>query len=155
MAAMAQRDMESRKIEVDRKELHEVLVKNRDQHVKEYNEAVAGYKTTLRDKVNEAFVSAIDKLANQRDKIIGKIEALTEDKIGQQHSRWTAVEAIYVEMPVPRSYEEEYNAAIDMAKHDVRETLELTYAEFNCFFRDKWDWSIETKAINASYSNLR
>ena len=54
---------------------------------------------------------------------------------------------------MPRSYEEEYDAAIDMAKWDVRTTLELTYAEFNCFVRDQWDWQSDFQVTNALYKH--
>ena len=43
------------------------------------------------------------------------------------------------------------DAAIDMAKWDVRETLELTHAEFTCFVRDQWDWKSGFEAISQIY----
>ena len=61
------------------------------------------------------------------------------------------MDSISVEMRVPRCYDKEYDAAIDMAKWDVRETLELTHAEFTCFVRDQWDWTSEFTAISAMY----
>ena len=61
------------------------------------------------------------------------------------------IDGISVEMKVPRSYAKEYDAAIDMAKWDVRETLELSHAEFTCFVRDQWDWKAGFEAVSMLY----
>lgn len=152
MAAVAVRDQEKRKVEVNRLKLVGTLKANLQKHVAEYNEAMAGYKAELLDKINKAFDKAEQQLAVDRKKMADKVAAFTDEDIRKQDDYITLVNPIGVEMKVPRSYAKEYEAAIDMAEWDVRETLELTHAEFTCFVRDEWDWKSEFEAITSIYN---
>ena len=81
--------------------------------------------------------------------------AFTDADIAKQQDFVTLVEDVTIQMKVPRSYAKEYEAAIDMAEWDVRETLELTHAEFTCFVRDQWDWKSGFEAVSNLYKNSR
>lgn len=153
MAAMAQRDQENRQIEVSREKLIETLVANREKHILEYEEAKAGYKAVLDKKIDEAAVSARLKLERQYEEAKRHVAGLTDADIEDQRDSITLLDAFYVEMKVPRCFKKEYDAAIDMAKWDVRDTLVLTYAEFTCFVRDQWDWKRGFEAISAIYKS--
>ena len=152
MAAVAVRDQEKRKVEVNRLKLVDILRANLKKHIAEYNEAMAGYKAELLDRINQAFDKAEQQLAAERKKLADKVAGFTDEDILKQNDYITLVNAIGVEMKVPRSYAKEYEAAIDMAEWDVRETLELSHAEFTCFVRDQWDWKSDFEAVTSIYN---
>lgn len=154
MAAQAQRDIENRTVEVSREKLVTTLEANRQQHIADYEEAMAGYKAVLLTKLEEAFVEAKKTLDDRYEKTRRKVEEMRDEDIAQQSDYFSLVDAIGVEMKVPRSFAKQYDAAIDMAKWDVRETLKLTHAEFTCFVRDQWDWKQGFDAVSAIYKSM-
>lgn len=151
MAAIARMDQEKRTVEVNRLKLIETLEANRTKHVQDYEEAMAGYKAVLLSKIDEAFDDAKKQLETKYEKTKARVAAFTDADIAKQRDSFTLIDDITVEMKVPRSYAKEYDAAIDMAKWDVRETLELTHAEFTCFVRDQWDWKSGFEAVSMLY----
>lgn len=151
MANLARADQENRTVKVDRLKLIGILEANRTKHVQEYEEAMAGYKSVLLSKIDKAFEDAKLQLESQHKKTKSKVAAFTDTDIAKQHDRIVLIDGICVDMKVPRSYQKEYDAAIDMAKWDVRETLELTHAEFTCFVRDHWDWKSGFDAVSMLY----
>lgn len=154
MAAVAQRDQEKRTVEVKRIELVQRLEENLVKHVRDYEEAMAGYKSVLMTKIEESFASARENLELAYHGWKAKVDNMTEAKISAQRDYFTLLDSISVEMKVPRSFAKEYEAAIDMMKWDVRDTLELTHAEFTCFVRDQWDWKSGFDAISTMYKSL-
>jgi hypothetical protein len=155
MAAIAQRDQENRTIEVKRMELLETLIANRESHIADYEEAKNGYTAALLDKVNKAFEEAKLALSKKHEAATARVSGLTEADIENQRDSFTLIDAVYVEMKVPRCFEDEYDAAIDMVRWDVRETLVLTYAEFTCFVRDQWDWKSGFEAVSMIYKAMK
>lgn len=151
MAALARMDQEKRTVEVDRMALIAELHENRAKHIVDYEEAMAGYKAVLLSKVDEAFADAKTYLESKYEKTKAKIVAFTDEDIAKQRDSFTLIDDITVEMKVPRSYVKEYDAAIDMAKWDVRAVLELTHAEFTCFILDQWDWKSGFDAVSRLY----
>ena len=154
MAALAQHDQQARTVIVDRKGLLDKLQTNLTQHCKDYEDAMAGYKTCLRQKVESAFDSAMSSLQAQKVVSLAVIDKMTDEDIPKQRDNYTIVDSISVTMKVPRSYAEEYKSAIDMFTWDVRETVELTFAEFTCFVRDQWDWKKGFDAISVLYKGI-
>jgi hypothetical protein len=153
MAITAQRDQEKRTVEVNRLQLVETLKLNLKKHVAEYDEAMAGYKDLLLSGIDDAFADAKKKLEDKYIKTKEKVASFTDADIAKQQDFVTLVEDVTIQMKVPRSYAKEYEAAIDMAEWDVRETLELTHAEFTCFVRDQWDWKSGFEAVSNLYKN--
>jgi hypothetical protein len=130
------------------------LIENRANHVRDFSEAMAGYRTALRSKVDQAYSEAKVKLDWRYSKATAKIASMTDEDIQKQDDWFQLIDAVQVEMKVPRSFESEYDAAVDMAQWDIRETLELTHAEFACFIRDKWDWSSKFDNVSAFYKTF-
>jgi hypothetical protein len=151
MARVAQADMQARKVEVNREKLLRTLVSNLEEHVCEYNEAMAGYKSLLKDKATEAFDKAEITLKEKRERTLARIDDLSEEDIEKQKDYFDIIEPVSVQMRVPKLYEKEYKAAIDMAAWDVNDTMELTHAEFTCFVRDEWDWTSDFFATTSLY----
>jgi hypothetical protein len=153
MAAVLRADQERQTTQVNRRDLINHLMSNRDKHVRDYEEAMAGYKTALLARINEAFSNAEKKLREKYEALQGKIAALTYKDIEAQNDFITLIEHVSVEMRVPRSYAEEYDLAISKATWDTRDTVELTHAEFLCLIRDKWDWRKSFDEISAMYKH--
>jgi hypothetical protein len=154
MAAIAREDQQKRTVQVDRQALLSTLIANKAKHVAEYNEAVEGYRLLAVGKIEEAYESALKQLGEKYKKLVHKTANLKDSDIPKQRDTMVLVEPISVEVKVPRSYEEEYAAAIDMVSWDVRQTLELTHAEFTCFVRDQWDWKSGFEAVSMLYKKV-
>lgn len=152
MAQIAQQDLRARKVEVNRTKLIETLKANKEKHVKDYEEAKAGYKSALLTKLDSAVEDARKSIEKQYTKRKEEISAITDEDIENQQDYVQLLPAVTVQMKVPRSYAKEYDAAIDIATWDVRETLELSNAEFTCFVRDEWDWKEEFTATSKIYA---
>jgi hypothetical protein len=84
MAAVARMDQEKRIIEVDREKLIETLQINRTKHVADYEEAMAGYKTTLLAKIDEAFDDAKKQLEAKYEKTKAKIGMNIQERLQQK-----------------------------------------------------------------------
>ena len=151
MAAFAQEDQKKRTVQVERKRLIKTLEENLANHIKDYEEAMLGYKNALLSKIDKAFSEAKEKLEKKHVKAKLQVSELTDADIVKQRDNIVLIEPVSVEMKVPRSYAKEYEAAIDMAKWDIREYLELTHAEFTCFVRDQWDWKSGFEAVSMLY----
>lgn len=151
MAAMAQEDQKKRKVVVKRTELLTKLQENLERHVADYEEAMAGYKSVLLEKVDQAFEEAKKSLAERHEQVKTKIAKFNDADIAKQRDYFTLIDSVSVEMKVPRSYAAEYESAIDIARWDVNENLELSYAEFTCFVRDEWDWKSGFDAVSMLY----
>ena len=154
MANMALKNLQERVVEVDREQLVAILTTNREKHLKDYREAVAGYREAAIEKLTKGYEFAKQKLENNLKIAKAKIEQFDEANPRASSDYLDLVEGQSVELKVPRNFCKEYDAAIDMAKWDVRKTLELTHAEFQCFVRDEWLWSNEFLAVSASYKKF-
>lgn len=152
MASKALQNQMTRSVIVNRQKLIDILIKNKTKHVKEYEEAMAGYKETAIAKVNETFANLNEKLEKRKNELLEDLNNFSSENSGDYGDYLSILQAVTVQMKVPVSYEDAYNAAIDMATLDTRDELELTGAEFQCFCRDVWDWTYEFAASTALYN---
>jgi hypothetical protein len=113
-------------VNVDRLELLEILKKNREKHVAEYNLAVAGYPAAM-----------IKELQDQ-------IKAVKKGTVKELHLR----------LPRPTSYEENYTEVIEMLEMSVDKTIHLDRSGFKSYIKDEWGWSGAFKAMSSSYSSF-
>lgn len=150
MANMARQDQQKRTVIVDRVKLLEQLAANKEKHVREYHEAVAGYKEMAKEKLQRAYEKAKVSLEDNVKKGLEKIDGF--DPENDSYGVTTLIDAVYVDLPIPKNYEDEYDAAIDMVNWDTRAELELTHAEFQCFVRDVWDWTSDFFGVTSIYN---
>lgn len=115
-------------IRVDIPKLIEVLKKNREKHVKEYNDAVEGWKL-------EAL-----KVLKKKSQAIKKGEEFSNLNFG---------------LNKPVSHEKEYDRVIEMMEFTKDTELELDSQAFNQYVRDEWAWTQEFKTMSANYSSNR
>ena len=111
MAAIAQRDQENRQIEVDRTKLIETLIANRDKHIRDYEEAKAGYKESLLSRIDDVFAKAEAALGKKYAEAKARVASLTDDEISKQRDSISVVDPVIVEMKVPRCFSKEYDKA--------------------------------------------
>ena len=134
---------------VNTKELLETLKKNRESHVREYEEAVEGYLDAAREK-----------LAEQHEKAKIEVETAfqrtTEElsRFDPQKAQDTIVfcRAIQFSLTAPRNFVDAYDQAIEMMTWETRDTVELNTTEFRCFVMNKWDWMEEFKTVSEMYN---
>lgn len=151
MANQARRDQSERLVEVEREKLVETLKQNRDKHIENYKIAITGYRVMATAKLKEGYEAAKLKLEKNLKRGIASLEEFDPENPQGASDYLVLVEGIQVSLKVPRNYSKEYDAAIDMAEWDVRKTLELTHAEFQCFVRDEWNWTNDFSTTNAMY----
>lgn len=154
MANLARNAQINRTVEVNRLELLKTLESNKLKHVKEYEEAMAGYREALSGELEKVYQDAKLRLDSAYTKLKTKISRMSEDDIKRQNNYTSLLPAVDVHLEVPRSFEVDYDAAIDIAKWDVNDTMELTHAEFTCFVRDQWDWTSDFKMVTRSYTGV-
>lgn len=151
-AQRALSDQRDRTVEVNRLKLIETLKTNREKHAKSYEAAILGYKGAAISKLQEANAEAHRALDKNLQKCLIELQDFNPERAEQQADRLILVQQFAVDLKVPRNYTDSYDAAIALAEWDVRETLELSYSEFQCFVRDIWDWTEEFHMTAMSYS---
>jgi len=163
MANAARKSLEERTIEVNRRELLKTLLENKERHIQDYEAAVEGYKRHLLQKIQTAYEDTKKIIGNKHKKSIDLAESLESvEDIEKQTDFFIFNGPIVItlifhslsDMRVPRCYSKEYDAAIEIANWDVRDTIELTHAEFTCFVRDLWDWKMEFNTISQLYKTI-
>lgn len=152
MAAIALHDQAERTVQVKREQLIAQLTSNREKHLADYKIALAGYKEAAKIKLIKGHEDARASLDKNLKRGLEDLDAFDSRDPRKQSDYLALVIGVNVEMKVPRNYTSQYDAAIDMANWDVRETLELTHAEFQYFVRDVWDWTNDFYTTNATYS---
>ena len=152
MAIQAKQDQQKRTVVINKERLLTQLLANKKKHVQEYEEALAGYKDMASEKLREAYEETKVSLEKNFAEAVKKLTEFDPNK-DEFFNHLTLTELRYVSLPIPQSYEEEYENAIQMVQWDTRTELELTNAEFNCFIRDKWDWTSDFFSTTAIYNS--
>lgn len=151
MANIAKRDQSEREVQVNRLDLVATLKTNREAHVRNYDTAVRSYKSKLLQQLRACTQAAIEQVKLNSSHLQERIAAMSDEDISKQSDSFSLLKSITVDMPVPRCYAKEYDAAIAMAEWDVNQTLTLTYAEFTCFVLDQWDWKQGFDNVTSRY----
>jgi hypothetical protein len=112
----------SRTIKISKSKLIETIRKNRDEHIKDYNEAVEAYKKEATKQLEEC------KKQLDEGSLKIKLQLVT---------------------PVNRS--EEYDKVIEMFEWEIADEVELTQGEFNDYVHDENNDSIQAKFLNSTY----
>jgi len=118
----------------------DLLVKvreNRTKHVKEYDEAVAGYKDAAKDAVQKAM-----------ERLQERIDYLEAGEV-------LVLSAIHFDLKVPQNHAKDYDQVIAMLDMCVDDKLTVRADEFACYVMDDWDWTSEFKNVTQFYNNKR
>jgi dsDNA-specific endonuclease/ATPase MutS2 len=103
------------------------LKENKENHVKEYNEAVEGWVEKAKQKVQNIL-----------------------DQLNSNKAKETKIE---VHLPKPVSFEKEYTKAISMLEFEVRDEIEISKHDFDRFFLDEWEWKDNFLTNTTFYKN--
>jgi len=114
-------------IKVNKADLITAIASNRNEHIKKYNDAIAGYKTKLIEKLKEAMELAI------------------QDK--------ELITAIIMPAPKPINHKSDYDLAIGMLDMSVEEIVEISDDQYRNFILDDWSWKSSFSTSSASYSS--
>lgn len=109
----------------ERKELIEVLEKNRECHVSNFDKALKVYRKQVIDWLDMALIDA---------------------RNGGQIQRAVA-------LPQPEVHIEDYDRIITMLKMDTRDEIELTEHEAAQYIMDDWGWAHSFASNTMSYVN--
>ena len=110
-------------ITVDVKHLLNILYTNRQKHVGEYEEAIVEYRKEMIRQMEENLAEA---------KAGGQIKGI-------------------ITLPVPISYKNSYDTAIEMLELGLDTSVELDEQEFKTYVKDQWNWKDSFLATTANY----
>lgn len=113
-------------VRVSKEDLLAELKRNREHHVGTFEQVLEDYKA---------------EAVKQLEAHIGRI-------------RSGAVEQVYVNLPAPQNYEQEYDRAIAMVEWEKDDTIVLTQREFNEYVLDQWAWMDVFNETAATYSQV-
>ena len=133
MRAIMEGRMQMRKVKVKRDELLAKVRVNREKHVAEYDEAVAGYK--------QAAAKAIDRAMEKLKRQVADLEA----------GEVLQLAAVQFDLAVPQNHSMDYDQVIAMLEMSVDEELEIQSDEFACYVMDDWGWKEAFLLTNSRY----
>jgi hypothetical protein len=110
-------------VKIKRSELLEKIKANRAAHVKDYDEAMVGYRQTVFKKLEEALAEI-----KSGGKIITRLDLVA-----------------------PVTQAEDYDRAIAMLEMSVDDVIELSAHEFDNYVLDNWSWKNIALTANAMY----
>lgn len=114
-------------VRVDASKLLEILRKNREVHIKEFNEAVTEHRAKVIEQMKKNLTQAEDG---------GKLVCA-------------------ISLPEPKSYESSYNLAIKMLEMSLDKEIELSYDEFQQYVEDEWGWKNSFTATASLYKTFQ
>lgn len=139
MRATLERGWAMRTVKVKKGELLEKVEANLVSHVKEYEEAVEGYKEEatklVRDRKKE--------VNKELDKLVERISAGSFDLCLPVNLAFP--------LKTPTSHAKDYKQVIEMLKMSVEEEINLSSDEFACYVMDDWNWKQDFVTTNMAY----
>lgn len=115
-------------ISVAKPKLLKTLKENKAKHVGEYDDAVAVYREKAEKALRKQAIAIRDgvTLAQHVDNL-----------------------------PIPKSFEKEYDHAIAMVEWETRPEIELDESSFKSFILDEWHWHGQFVGSTAAYNSIR
>lgn len=116
-------------VKVDKKELLEIVLKNRETHITQFEESLSDYK------------AAVIKVTTDNVKLAksGDLEKIKQIKHIPSE---------------PESYEQSYTRAIRMLELSVDAVITLDEYTFNNLVLDEWDWKKRFALSGSTYKSL-
>lgn len=129
----------------------EHLKDNREKHIEEYQESLAGYKEKFQEKLDSVMTQVKELAEKNYSEIKERLDSLQEEDIPNRPNREVLIPSLVVDLEVPRNHVEAYDEAIALLDWDNRETIELTREQFRRYILDKWDWSVGFESVTKLY----
>jgi hypothetical protein len=124
-----------KEVRVNKNDLLKIVKENREKHIKEYKEAVEGYKE-----------AALDQIEKGMARLRAQVEGL---KKGQM----IALAHITFDLQVPCNYQDDYDQIIQMLEMSVDESIVLSKQEHLQYVMDKWQWKGSFENTTMFYNN--
>ena len=121
---MLQRISEGLRVTVKTSEIINMLNKHRDDHAKEYRDAVVGFHTKALEMLNEAIANVGE------DVVVGDVR---------------------ISLTAPVDNTEEYSKLIRMFSSNEEDTVELSASDWDMIAEDEWQWRSLSKTLNTRY----
>jgi len=112
----------NRVITIDKNQLITTILENKNNHIKDYKEAVKAYKIEAKKQLQQATQDLKD------GKLKIKLNLIT---------------------PVDRSLD--YDKVVEMFKWEQKDSIEITQKEFNEYVLDETQEALQAKMLNSSY----
>jgi hypothetical protein len=109
---------------------------NREEHIKDYKEAVDGYRIA----VLLAIQKGIGEL-QEREKLIKQGDIIL-------------VQAITFNLALPQSHQQDYDRVIAMLEMSIDDKLSVTDDDFSRYVLDQWDWKHTFEQVSGHYKSL-
>lgn len=115
-------------IEVDRLKLIDTLKTNREAHIKEFEEAMDGYRVLAITKMKENLESAV---------------------AGREIERYIDV------LAAPESHEKDYDDVLGLLEMGTTTSVKLDARSYKMYVKDEWAWTNNFKMSHHAYSSSR
>jgi predicted phage-related endonuclease len=110
-------------ITVNKEELLNTLERNQTQHETDYADALVAYRAKLIEELDQKLADA---------------------KAGKKVDH-------HLRLPIPESYAESFQTAIEMLQWDVAAEVQLDQRDFQRFVQNQWEWQHQFAASTAAY----
>ncbi len=114
-------------VEVNKTDLVEKLTQNRETHITEHEEALAGWRTKMTAACMETSQKADKSELKDFPRKLSKL------------------------MDVPPTHVKDYDRVIQMLEMHTEDTITLNALDFSRYVQDEWDWKERFTASNSSY----
>lgn len=113
-------------VRLPKDELLRRIEKNRDDHRKIYEEAMAGWKRSVIEALDAAYKDALEGKAYK----------------------------VAFHLVQPQDHTDEYDTVIELLKASLDDEFELTYGQFSNYVLDKWGWQHDFLDTASSYGSV-
>ena len=119
-------------IQVKKERLQEALGRNLETHKREYQESIEGYY----DAQNQAIGALHEASSKGRD---------NREQIHELYREFSGLER-------PADHSKDYQQAISLMDYEVRDIIELSINDFECWVHDNWAWQGRFRQSLSKYS---
>lgn len=133
---------------VNRLDLLKKLKNNREDHLKEYNEALEGYLEEAKVKIEQQKEKALQEVEKAYNRVNHELDNFDPEKA---QDTIVFCNSISFHLVAPKNFVEAYDQAIEMMEWETNDTVELSTTEFRSFIMNKWDWMESFKMSSARY----
>lgn len=123
-------------ISVEKAKLLRIITDNKEEHVKEYEEAMKGYRVGV--------VAGLEKLGENVKEFAKEVdESLEEARNGGELKTHFTLDlwSPFTNLTKPETHEKDYTTVIGMIDLDMGDSVDLSRDEYRNYIQDEWDWS--------------
>ena len=112
------------KVKVNKEDLISILKTNRDQHGKDYNDAVGGYLMTVEAELKKT---------------------LRKVRKGEEFDLY------FRDLSKPDSHVKEYNDVIDMLSVSKDDDVNISMEDYLKYYKNEWNWCVSWSSQNTGF----